>query len=373
MRYVPMAIFVIAFTFLITGYLRFNLNRAFPQTAKSRWPFWLLDVVVLGLVFLGRERTIVGTLSQRYLSYAVYLLYVFLLVFFAYGVFVEFFILLRRLFPETYERELSSVRRRMIFFVLLAIGLFTVCVGMYSMQDVAVTTFELHSPKISRPTRVVQLSDLHFSSIIDERFARKIVKLTNSQNPDLIVMTGDYVDPGVISPDKVTEEMNKLEAPLGKYAISGNHEFYTGYLAAMEFIEKNGFVTLRNEKAEVGRNIVLFGVDDKLAEDFPVDHFVPEAALLSESRSENYNIFLKHRPEIEGGSERRFDLMLSGHTHGGQIFPLAIAAAIVNEYFIGRYTLDNGSTVFVSKGAGAWGPPIRFAASPEITVIDLLP
>ena len=373
MRYVLMAVFVLAVTFLTTKYLIFALNRAFPQTARHKWLHLLLTVAVLGLVFLGSERRIVGTLTQRYVSYAVYLLFVFLLVFFVYGVFVEFFVLLRRLFPGMYERELSVVRRRLIFFVLSAISLFTVSVGMYSMQDVSVTRLELHSPKISQPTRVVQLSDLHFSSIIDEDFARMVVRLTNAQKPDLIVMTGDYVDPGVISPDRVTEEMNKLEAPLGKYGISGNHEFYTGYGEAMDFIEKNGFITLRNERAAVGRNIVLFGVDDRAAENITGGSIRSEIEVLNGSKAENYNIFLKHRPEIEDGYEEHFDLMLSGHTHGGQIFPLAIAAAIANRYFIGRYTLDNASTIFVSKGTGAWGPPIRFAASPEIIVIDLLP
>lgn len=373
MRYALLVVFVLAVTFLITKYLIFSLNRAFPQTARHKWLPLLLAVSVLGLVFLGSERRIVGTLTQRYVSYAVYLLFVFLLTFFAYGIFVEIFILLRRFFAGTYERQLSVAKSRLIFFVISAIGLFTVCVGIGSMQDLSVTRFELRSPKISRPTRVVQLSDLHFSSIIDEKFARKVVELTNAQKPDLIVMTGDYVDPGVVSPERVTEEMNRLEAPLGKYGISGNHEFYTGYLAAMDFIEKNGFITLRNEKAEVGRNIVLFGVDDKLTENLPGTGPLTEVELLNESRPENYNIFLKHRPEIEEGSEEHFDLMLSGHTHGGQIFPLSIVAAIANRYFIGRYTLDNASTIFVSKGTGAWGPPIRFAASPEIIVIDLLP
>ena len=95
--------------------------------------------------------------------------------------------------------------------------------------------------------------------------------------------------------------------------------------------------------------------------------------VLKQFKKENFNIYLKHRPELVDGDSAHFDLMLSGHTHGGQIFPFSLLVKIANRYIAGLYELENGAKLYVSRDTGSWGPPVRFGATPEITLIELRP
>jgi predicted MPP superfamily phosphohydrolase len=140
----------------------------------------------------------------------------------------------------------------------------------------------------------------------------------------------------------------------------------------MDFIEKNGFEFMDGRVENVGRNIVVGGVMDRSAEQSEV-FFHEDDKVLKQFIKENFNIYLKHRPELADGDETRFDLMLSGHTHGGQIFPFTILVKLVNRYLAGMYELGNGVKLYVSRGTGSWGPPVRFGATPEITLIELRP
>ncbi|MBP5202790.1 metallophosphoesterase [bacterium] len=357
---------------LMTKYLIFSLVCAFPGLKQFRKLLNLLYVLNLAGFALFKERTFLNTKAAEIVSLVIYFYFTFLFVFVAYGIFCEILVFVRRFFKNLYEKHLSPGKRKIILAALLLIALDTVAAGWLLAQNVVIKNFEVKNQKIGQYTRVVQISDIHFSRVIDERFAEKIVPMINDLKPDLVLFTGDYMDKGIENPEKIAEIMNKIEAPMGKFAISGNHEFITGYLDCIDFIEKNGFEFMDGRVENIGRNIVIGGVMDRSAESSNV-YYHEDSKVLNQFQSGNFNIYLKHRPELDEGDSAHFDLMLSGHTHGGQIFPFTILVKIFNRYLAGLYELEGGAKLYVSRGTGAWGPPVRFGATPEITLIELKP
>ena len=361
---------VLTASILMTRYLIFSLTSAFPKLVKFKKLLNLLYFFNLTGFALFQERTFLNTTAAEIFSLAIYMYFTFMFVFTAYGIFFEILMLLRRFFPDLYEKKLSSGKRKALFATLFAIALYTVAAGWFQARNIDVKKFEVYSKKIEQNTRIVQISDIHFSRVTDERFAERIVSMINALSPDLVLFTGDYMDKGIANPENIAKVMNKIEAPMGKFAISGNHEFITGYFDCIDFIEKNGFEFMDGRIVEVGRNIVIGGVMDRSAEQVNV-YYHEDSKVLNQFKNANFNIYLKHRPELEEGDASHFDLMLSGHTHGGQIFPFTVLVKIVNRYLAGLYELDGGALLYVSRGTGSWGPPVRFGAIPEITLIEL--
>ena len=117
--------------------------------------------------------------------------------------------------------------------------------------------------------------------------------------------------------------------------------------------------------------INIAGVDDPVVRGYGQSPGVPERQLLSSFPKDKFTLFLKHRPDVEQSSEGLFDLQLSGHAHKGQLFPFTLVVRLVFPRIAGLYRLASGSWLYVSRGTGTWGPPIRFLAPPEVTVIDL--
>ncbi len=363
---------VIIVAILMTKYLIFSLTSAFPGLKQFKKLLNLLYIFNLAGFALFKERTFLNTKAAEIVSLVIYFYFTFLFVFVAYGICCEILVFARRFFPGSCEKRLSSGKRKVLLTVLSLIALNTVAAGWLLAQNIVIKNVEVHSEKVEQYTRIVQISDIHFSRVIDERFAEKIVPMINDLKPDLVLFTGDYMDKGIADPEKIAEIMNKIKAPMGKYAISGNHEFITGYFDCIDFIEKNGFEFMDGRVENIGRNIVIGGVMDRSAESSNV-YYHEDSKVLNQFQSGNFNIYLKHRPELEDGDSSHFDLMLSGHTHGGQIFPFTILVKIFNRYLAGLYELEGGAKLYVSRGTGAWGPPVRFGATPEITLIELKP
>lgn len=366
------AAIVVAAAFVMTKNFLFVLTEAFPTLVKARKLLNLLYIVNFAILALFKERTFLNNKVDEDFTLAVYLYFTFMFIFFCYGIFTEILVRLRRLFRKVYEKKMSVGRRRIVFILLFMISFHTVASGWILADRIVVKHIELHDPRIGEYTKIVQISDTHFSRITGWDFAAKIVPMINGLDPDIVIFSGDFADKGVISPDKVAGKMKKIKAPLGKYAVSGNHEMISGYSDARRFIEQSGFEFIDGMVIDTGRNIVIGGVMDKSAEKYGV-YYHKDSEVLSQFDPKNFNIYVKHRPELEPGDDAHFDLMLSGHTHGGQIFPFTFAVMIANSYVAGLYDLENGAKLYVSRGTGAWGPSVRFAATPEITLIELRP
>ncbi len=227
-------------------------------------------------------------------------------------------------------------------------------------------------PGIER-LRIVQISDVHVGLIVREERIRRIVATIREANPDLLVSTGDLVDGHVSHFNGIAELFRELHPRYGAFAVPGNHEYYVGIDQANAFTERAGFTLLPGRTAEVAAMITIAGVDDPAAARFGPISQEKEAALLAPLSRQRFILFLKHRPVIDPSSVGLYDLQLSGHVHKGQIFPFNILTYLNFPVRAGLTRLAAESSIYVSRGTGTWGPPIRFLAPPEVTVIDLVP
>jgi len=230
--------------------------------------------------------------------------------------------------------------------------------------------------------KIAHVSDLHLGMINREEKLNKVLKVIESEMPDLIVSTGDLLDAEVNHIDYLTERLGRVSARLGKFAVTGNHEFYGGIKHSIEFLEGAGFTVLRGEGVKVEDVINIAGVDDPTGRHSKLlgsgiyrlgnEAYRPEKEILSKLPSHVFTLLLKHRPSIDKSTLGLFDLQLSGHAHKGQIFPVGIVTRLIYHTHAGYSKLSNGSAIYVSRGAGTAGPPVRLLAPPEITIIEIV-
>jgi hypothetical protein len=187
----------------------------------------------------------------------------------------------------------------------------------------------------------------------------------------MLVSTGDLVDGQINSLEGLADMIKEINPRYGKFAVLGNHEYYAGLKQAIAFKKAAGFTLLRGEGISIDGIINLIGVDDPAAKYFNGYDESMEKHLLASFPRERFTILLKHRPLINKDSLGLFDLQLSGHVHKGQIFPFSLLTKIYYPKDAGLLRA-NGGMLYVSRGSGTWGPPIRFLAPPEVTVIDIV-
>jgi len=219
--------------------------------------------------------------------------------------------------------------------------------------------------------RVVQISDVHLGLIVGESRLKRILRQVGDARPDILVSTGDLVDGQMDDLEMLTDMFQKISATYGKFAVTGNHEFYAGIDRALAFTEKAGFTVLRGEGLTVSNFLNVAGVDDPARKRYGPDREASEKALLEKMPREKFTLFLKHQPVISSESRGMFDLQLSGHTHKGQIFPFNLVTKIFYRMHTGLSKVDGNALLYVSRGSGTWGPPVRFLSPPEVTVIDI--
>jgi hypothetical protein len=212
--------------------------------------------------------------------------------------------------------------------------------------------------------RIVQLTDVHVGPILRREFLADLVTRTNALEPDVVAITGDLVDGSV----------DELRARHGVFFVTGNHEYYSGADAWLAHLPTLGVRPLRNERVELRRGfdvIDLAGIDDATAKGFGPPHGADLDRALADRDRRRPVILLAHQPKQVFDAERLgVDLQLSGHTHGGQIAPFGLFVRLVQPVVagLGRF---GPTTLYVSRGAGTWGPPMRLAYPAEITVIEL--
>ncbi len=183
----------------------------------------------------------------------------------------------------------------------------------------------------------------------------------------MVISAGDLLDGRMPGMTELSARLNELPAPMGKFAVIGNHEYYVGLDRALACHRSAGFKLLREEGLSVGGCINLAGVDDDRQ-----PSGAAEAALLRKLPQELFTIFIRHRPLVPEETLGLFDLQLSGHTHGGQITPFGFLVRLQFPYVAEAYRLEKDSSIYVSRGTGTWGPPMRVAAPSEITIIELV-
>jgi hypothetical protein len=218
-------------------------------------------------------------------------------------------------------------------------------------------------------TVLVALSDTHLGSMIGTRWMRDRVQQVRELEPDLVVMLGDILEGHGIDWRELAPVMRRLNAPLGVWVVLGNHEFHGDHSVSVEAFEEAGFSVLRNESAEIRPGLVLAGLD--YAWSYRDDEVTVEQVL--DGAGNGARILLSHAPvQVERAARAGVDLMLSGHTHGGQIWPFDHLVRKRYPRIEGRYEMD-GLTLIVCRGTGTWGPRMRLWNPGEILNIILRP
>ncbi len=228
-------------------------------------------------------------------------------------------------------------------------------------------------PASVKRIRIVQISDVHLGLMVRAPRLQRILTRVEAEEPDLLVSTGDLVDGQIDDISSLAALFHRVKAPLGKFAVTGNHEYYAGIERSAAFTEKAGFTLLRGEEADVRGILRMVGVEDPAASRNPNARLLSEDFLLPKENDPRFVLLLKHRPVVDRASLDRFDLQLSGHTHKGQIFPFSLIIKALYPVDSGLLPLSREQFLYVSRGSGTWGPPIRLLAPPEVTVIDLVP
>jgi hypothetical protein len=222
--------------------------------------------------------------------------------------------------------------------------------------------------------RIVQITDIHAGLTVKRDWIESIARQVESLAPDLIAMTGDLADGSVNGLRHHVEPLAALQAPHGKFFVTGNHEYYSGAEQWVEEADRMGYRVLLNEHTTISRNgesVILAGVTDYGAGEFLPHHRSDTAKAIAGAADHTVRILLAHQPRsILGAESLGYDLMISGHTHGGQFFPWNLLATLAQPYIKGLHNRE-GTWVYVSKGTGYWGPPVRLAARSEITVFTL--
>ncbi|MFG2643220.1 metallophosphoesterase [Streptomyces sp. NPDC048370] len=224
-------------------------------------------------------------------------------------------------------------------------------------------------PRALHGYRIAVVSDIHIGPILGRAHTQRIVETINSTQPDLIAVVGDLVDGTVENLGSAAEPLAQLRARHGSFFVTGNHEYFSGADAWVDHVRELGLRPLRNERLEIAGGFDLAGVDDIAGES---EGQGPDfAAALGDRDLAKAAVLLAHQPIVIDDAVRHgVDLQLSGHTHGGQLWPGNYLAELANPTVAGleRY---GDTQLYVSRGAGAWGPPVRVGAPSDITVVQL--
>jgi len=251
--------------------------------------------------------------------------------------------------------------------MVLAVSFYALYQGIKlpSVKEVVIKT-----PKVDREVSILQVNDLHIDRTKSLLWLQQVVTEINRQNADIVVMPGDIIDDNVAVLAKALEVLKGVQAKYGVWFVAGNHELYNGLPSIIREIKNIGFQYLSGEGKKVdGLPLYIAGIPD-------IPSYYGKKANypgLEGQKDGSYRILLAHSPvAAKEYIERGFDLQLSGHTHGGQIFPFQIPVKYANHYLAGNYDFGNGK-LYISRGAGYWGPPMRLLAPSDITLIRLIP
>ncbi|MEU4652895.1 metallophosphoesterase [Streptomyces sp. NPDC023723] len=253
-----------------------------------------------------------------------------------------------------------------------AVAVGTVGYGTYGVlrgprvQRVTVPLAKL--PRAAHGFRIAVVSDIHLGPVLGRGFAQKVVDTVNGTQPDLIAVVGDLVDGSVKDLGPAAAPLARLSARHGTYFVTGNHEYFSGAEQWVAEVRRLGLLPLENARTELP-HFDLAGVNDISGESEGQGPDYDRA--LGDRDRARACVLLAHQPVmIHDAVDHGVDLQLSGHTHGGQLWPGPLLAAAANPTVAGleRY---GDTQLYVSRGAGAWGPPTRVGAPSDVTVIEL--
>ena len=315
-------------------------------------------------------------LSARAFSYLAYLWMAALFLFFCGSVFLDLINLVFRIAGWALRLDIKAalIPTGISFIGTACLSLLICIYGYVDAGNIRTERLVIETTKLPAGTdrlTIVQISDVHLGLIVRCDKLDRILDAVRVAQPDLLVSTGDLVDAQINHLPGLAERLRTITPKYGKFAITGNHEYYAGLEKALAFTKNAGFTLLRGEAKDIGA-LVIACVDDPAALQMKLGRPASDYSVLSTTDRKKFRLFLKHQPRVSPEAVGLFDLQLSGHTHKGQIWPFTYLSALTYPMNAGRYELPGNAILYVSRGSGTWGPPIRFLSPPEVTVIELV-
>lgn len=293
----------------------------------------------------------------------------------AYGLFCVFNKPIAQMINPTQTQLLDRVNLITVGITFL-ISLYAVYEGV-KVADVKEVT--LKTDKVSEPFTFVQLSDIHIHRGVSNWKIDRLITRVNDLHPDAVLLTGDIGDDEAEKAAFIAQKLRNLNSRYGQFAVMGNHELYRGIKGWDHLFQSLGIRVLHNEGVILDRSdIYIAGITDA-SFSRRVKTLSPDIQkAMNSSSQDQFRILMSHSPLPHGKETKDYsalvDLQISGHTHGGQIFPFHFLVKPVNRYLAGLYDLNGSkSKIYVSRGTGYWGPPMRLFAPSEITLFKIVP
>jgi len=368
-----MILFILTFLCLFGGINFYAFFRARSVLHFSGFPQTIIIIVLILLICAPILVRVAEAYHQEFLArtvaYIGYIWMAFVFLFFFFNVTFEIIVFLYKL---TGSEAASLSLRNIAFGTAIFLSFIFVIYGFIDARQVRVKTLQVKTEKIlpnNGKIRIVQISDVHVGLIIRDNRLQAILDRVLEAKPDILVSTGDLMDGELDNVMTQSQQFTSITPKYGKYAILGNHEYYAGLKRSLEFTKAAGFDLLRDDVRHIA-GISIFGADDITGQRMGVSKDKQLFEKMLEQQGNGFVLLLKHQPFVVDGEN--FNLQLSGHTHGGQIFPFMLITRLFFPKNYGYFELEKNKSLYVSGGAGTWGPPVRVFAPPEITVIDLI-
>lgn len=359
---------------LFSPYIWYRGNQALPPRKAVRIPFALLFILEIALYFFGftfrmdlpdNVMTTIQMICNTWYIASIYIVLALLTL--------EVFRLSDRFFhwfPSFITRNYPRVKLTLFFAVLLGVSTLMVH-AYYKVAYPVVKHVYITIPK-SGGTRdsvtIAMMSDMHIGEVINRKFVERYVKLCNEQHPDLVVLVGDQVDYEVRFAEKehIEDVLLQLKAPLGVYAINGNHEYRANIHAKEKWLKTTGAILLKDSVIMPDSSFYVIGRDDRTNK-----NRTALQALMNGLDQSKPIIILDHQPDsFAEVAMNQGDLGLSGHTHNGQIWPYSLVVGQVFECSYGQYKKGN-SQFYISSGIGVAGPPYRVGTNSELVILHI--
>jgi uncharacterized protein len=246
--------------------------------------------------------------------------------------------------------------------------------SIYNARDIKLEKIDIKIKKLKKSYKIAQLSDIHIGGLIDKAFIKNLVLRVNTLKVELVVITGDLIDIEMDIAKDILAELGNLNSTYGTFFVAGNHEYFHDIAKIIETLKELDIRVLENENVYIGEEdggFNLAGVYDIFG--YRTNNYVPDLNRALSNLKKSPTVLLAHQPKYIDEVTDSVDLMLSGHTHGGQLFPFRFLVKLQQPYLSGLHQHNRELQIYVNKGTGFWGPPMRLGASSEITEITLVP
>ena len=396
--FLMLAVFLASFSIILTlgyFYIRNRLIYLLPVTDRSKKRIKIFVMIMIYSSFITMPfRVFENWFSDALLWYSFISLGIanfFLVLTFLRDIILFFDFVYRKVRIKLQENKIKTKEMiqagalsRKEFFMnasnkaILAVSSGMTAYGIYEARKVAdfvqVEVPIKRLPKEFDGFKITQITDIHIGPTIKQGYIQDIVQAVNYTKPELVAITGDLVDGSVEKMYPHAEPLKNLQSIHGTYFVTGNHEYYSGAPEWVKACRKLDMTVLLNEHIKITRNdahLVIAGVTDYSAHRMLPEHKTDPAKAAATCEANSCKILLAHQPRsIFEAAKCGYDLQISGHTHGGQIFPWNFLVNLVQPFTRGLHLYEN-TWIYVNKGTGYWGPPMRLAAPSEIAEIIL--